>query len=114
MPVVGGRGRAARRMGPGRGRRRGCRSSGRRRGGGGGGGEEGGEADRKEGGGGGGAGEEGEGKPRVGDEPDRGWGVARLGRVEGAEPVDVAGNPPAFADRLRQAGELVLEQDDVG
>ena len=71
-------------------------------------------ADRQEGGEGEVAGEEGEGPAGHGDEQDQRRRVDRLGQVEAAEPVDVAGDPPPLADRLGQAGELVLEQDDVG
>ena len=60
------------------------------------------------------AGQEGEGEAGHGDEQDQRRGVDGLGQVEAAEPVDVAGDPPALGDRLRQARELVLEQDDVG
>ena len=47
-------------------------------------------------------------------EQDQEAGVDRLGQVEAAEPVDVAGDPPALGDRARQHRELVAQQDDVG
>ena len=75
---------------------------------------EGGDADRQEGRQGQVAGEEGEGEAGHGDEQDQGRRVDRLGQVEAAEAVDVAGDPPALADRLGQPRELVFEQDDVG
>ncbi len=59
-------------------------------------------------------GEEGEGEAGDRDEHDQGRRVDRLGHVEAAEAVDVAGDPAALADRLGEAPELVFEQDDVG
>ena len=61
---------------------------------------EGGDADRQEGGQGEVAGEEGEGEAGHRDEQDQGRRVDGLGQVEAAEAVDVAGDPPALADRL--------------
>ena len=54
----------------------------------------------------------GEADQRGGEDQEA--GVDGLGQVEAAEPVDVAGDPPALADRARQHRELVAEQDDVG
>ena len=59
-------------------------------------------------------GRKGKAKPGTATSRIRVGGVDGLGQVEAAEAVDVAGDPPALADRLRQARELVLEQDDVG
>ena len=59
-------------------------------------------------------GQEGEGEARHRDEQDQRRRVDGLGQVEPPEAVDVAGDPPPLADRLRQARELVFEQDHVG
>ncbi len=75
---------------------------------------EGGDPDRQEAGQGQVAGEEGEGEAGDRDEQDQRRRVDRLGQVEAAEAVDVAGDPPAFGDRFGQPGELVVEEDDVG
>ena len=53
-------------------------------------------------------------KPKIAAVAIRNAGVDGLGQVEAAEPVDVAGDPPALGDRARQHRELVVEQDDVG
>ena len=40
--------------------------------------------------------------------------LMRVGQEQAGDPLDVADDPPALADHVRQSGELAVEQDQLG
>ena len=53
-------------------------------------------------------------KPGQPDEHRQQHRVHRLGEEQVGDPFDVADHPPALADDVRQRGELVVQQHDLG